>query len=489
MRSAMLSTLPTAAVLLAAFVAAQTPAMTPAPTPATTSFVPTLTAVSECHPHSTVLWCMAGTEEYQVVGPTKTEEFQAQYTDCHTHGSETFCVDEAGEDVQVLTEAAEAAPEPKPSSGGKKDCHFHAGVEHCVGGDEGSSAAASSGGKKDCHFHAGVEHCVGGDEESNCDATQRDYNIGLRVGLLFVILVTSAIGVFTPVLTRKFNLVGDNNIIFVVLKQFGTGIVISTAFIHLFTHADLMFGNSCLGELKYEGTTAAIFMAGLFLSFLIDYLGARFVQWRQGKQVGGNADVSTVRSNDKSSNTSTSAPADPESNHSHAHGSARALTPMEAKINVMNLEAGIIFHSILIGITLVVSGDSFFITLFIVILFHQMFEGIALGTCIAELPPAAAGTLQKLLMAGLFALITPLGMAIGIGVLNQFNGNDPSTIVAIGTLDALSAGILAWVGIVEMLARDWMSGNLLHAGPLRTSLAMFALICGLVLMSVLGKWA
>jgi zinc transporter 1/2/3 len=118
-----------------------------------------------------------------------------------------------------------------------------------------------------------------------------------------------------------------------------------------------------------------------------------------------------------------------------------------------------------------------------------MFEGIALGTCVAELPRAAASTLQKCIMAGIFALITPIGMAIGIGVLNQFNGNDPSTIVAIGTLDAMSAGILAWVGLVEMLARDWMHGKLLNAGLVRTVLAMFALVSGLVIMSVLGKWA
>jgi hypothetical protein len=34
-------------------------------------------------------WCMVGTEEYQISGPTATEEFQAQYTSCHTHGTET----------------------------------------------------------------------------------------------------------------------------------------------------------------------------------------------------------------------------------------------------------------------------------------------------------------------------------------------------------------------------------------------------------------
>lgn len=142
----------------------------------------------------------------------------------------------------------------------------------------------------------------------------------------------------------------------------------------------------------------------------------------------------------------------------------------------------------MIGLTLVVAGDSFFLTLFAVIVFHQMFEGIALGTCIAALP-ASNSLLQKLILATAFTLITPIGMGIGIGVLDQFNGNSPSTIVAIGTLDALSAGILAWVGVVEMLARDWMHGLLLHAGMVRMSVAMMALVSGMVIMSVLGKWA
>jgi zinc transporter 1/2/3 len=142
-----------------------------------------------------------------------------------------------------------------------------------------------------------------------------------------------------------------------------------------------------------------------------------------------------------------------------------------------------------IGLTLVVAGDSFFLTLFAVILFHQMFEGIALGTCIAGLPSTKASFLQKSLMATAFALITPIGMAIGIGVLNHFNGNDPSTLIAIGTLDALSAGILAWVGLVEMLARDWLHGPLLNAGMVKTGAAMVALLAGMILMSVLGKWA
>lgn len=251
-----------------------------------------------------------------------------------------------------------------------------------------------------------------------------------------------------------------------------------------------MFNNECLGELEYEGTTAAIFMAGLFLSFLVDFLGARFLLWRQSrKSISTNNETPSSEATQAESKSVTPdsraalTHKDDRGNHVHLHGNA------DEKLSVMVLEAGIIFHSLLIGLTLVVSGDSFFKTLFAVILFHQMFEGIALGTCIAALSPSKASFLSKMIMGIAFALITPIGMAIGIGVLDKFNGNDRSTLVAIGTLDALSAGILAWVGITEMLARDWLHGPLLNSSIVRTAVAMTAFIAGLILMSVLGKWA
>jgi len=107
-----------------------------------------------------------------------------------------------------------------------------------------------------------------------------------------------------------------------------------------------MFGNKCLGELKYEGTTAAIFMAGLSLSFIIDYLGARFVQWRQKKTVRSNAEVAISGADTKPDNGSTPSLIQTHAPDIHGHGPMREATPMEEKINVINLEAGIIFHSI-----------------------------------------------------------------------------------------------------------------------------------------------
>ncbi|KAL6852763.1 high-affinity Zn(2+) transporter zrt1 [Amphichorda felina] len=450
---------------------------------------------------------MGGSDEYHVqTTPTQTTDIPAQFTGCHSHDGKFFCVGPDGEDVAAVKESTSNGEE-------EHDHDAEHGDEH--GGedehDHGAEGEEVSGGKENCHFHAGVEHCVStGEEEqedssAKCDATPREYNVKLRVGLLFVILTTSAIGVFGPILIHRW-MPSKLNLVFVLLKQFGTGIIISTAFIHLYTHASLMFTNECIGTLDYEAVTSSIVMAGLFISFVVEYIGQRVVSAKLQREVSLTS-------------------------------KERAQTVLSSEVvNILVMELGILFHSLLIGLTLVVSGDSFFITLFVVILFHQVFEGIALGTRIATigtpehvvtivnhtetnngaspdadknvphgeegsstssetLLPTSLSMKQKLILASLFAFITPIGMAIGIGVLDHFNGNDKNTIIAIGTLDALSAGILIWVGVVEMWAGDWMTGSHGHKAELAdadwitVTLAGFGLVAGFVIMSLLGKWA
>lgn len=248
-------------------------------------------------------------------------------------------------------------------------------------------------------------------------------------------------------------------------------------------------------------------MAGAFIAFLIEYGGHRLASWRRHTLSARHLSSSTPPEE--------TAAQTPEAikGHSHSDSDAPGLAALSHHYNtepcssvnpndtmtVLVLEAGIIFHSILLGITLVVAGDSVFITLFIVILFHQMFEGLALGARIAALDPSSSSSSESSVSAWrktknwamplTFAVITPIGMAIGIGVLHEFNGNNPSTIIALGTLDALSAGILIWVGLVSMWAHDWLFGELKDAPLGRTAVAGVSLVCGLVLMGVLGKWA
>ena len=80
----------------------------------------------------------------------------------------------------------------------------------------------------------------------------------------------------------------------------------------------------------------------------------------------------------------------------HCHGPAREIatdySSPQAHFDVLILEAGIIFHSIMIGVSLGASGGDQWIPLFIAIVFHQLFEGLALGSRIGQLVwPAGKG--------------------------------------------------------------------------------------------------
>ncbi|KFY64248.1 hypothetical protein V496_03379 [Pseudogymnoascus sp. VKM F-4515 (FW-2607)] len=453
----------------------------PTSVPASTTAAAQTTAITDCHNHGTTQFCVKGNGDEVQVMATQTGDtpLPTAYNDCHPHGpSEMFCVGPDGSEVQVVAEGATAG-------------------ESEEGGE--TSGEVGGAGEENCHFHAGVEHCVGGSAETTCERKDRDYNIKLRIGLIFPMLFASALAVYAPLILKKMLRMNVSGIVFTVIKQFGTGVIISTGFVHLLTHADLMFGNECLGQLEYEATTTTIAMGGAFIAFLIEYFGHRLATWRRrtlsAQAIPASDSGGEAIKGGHSHSDSDSPPGLAALSHHHNTEPCSTVSPNDT-MSVLVLEAGIIFHSILLGITLVVAGDSVFITLYVVIIFHQMFEGLALGARIAGLDTdhgenavSAWRKTKNWAMPLTFALITPIGMAIGIGVLNQFNGNNPSTIIALGTLDALSAGILLWVGLVSMWAHDWLFGELKDAPVVKTVIALISLICGMVLMGVLGKWA
>ncbi|KAF2459183.1 ZIP zinc transporter-domain-containing protein [Lineolata rhizophorae] len=486
---------------------------------ATTTAAPSVTAISECHFHETTQFCMAGTSEFQVlIEATATGELPAEYTGCHNHEDEMFCFGPDGEEVEILPEGAEHDEEEEGEEHDheeeEEEGEEHDHEEEEEEGEEHDHEEEEANSGEDCHFHNGVEHCVGAssaETTTSCDSPpDRDYDIPLRIGLLFVMLITTALGVLAPILLtslpafRGAHPPASLRAATLLVRQFGTGVIVSTAFIHLYTHAQLSFSNPCLEGVEYESTASAILMAGLFLAFVVEWVGRRIVHEREERKIAraGGAGVGEGEGTSESAgkdgdDARNGVPLAASLGHHHYTGPGRTET-----LNVLVMEAGIIFHSILIGLTVVVTPNSAFATLYAAIIFHQFFEGLALGSRISTLPspsslpsppplnaPVPVSMLHKLFMALAFAVTTPVGMAIGLGVINSFNGNDPSTIVAIGTLDALSAGVLVWVGVVEMWAGDWIWGEMERAGVVKTAGAGTALIAGLALMSLIGKWA
>ena len=111
-------------------------------------------------------------------------------------------------------------------------------------------------------------------------------------------------------------------------------------------------------------------------------------------------------------------------------------------------------------------------------------------------------------MALAFSLITPIGISIGVGVHQSFNVNERATVLSIGVLDSVSAGILVYVGLVQLLAHDvrllllsliclmlmprfhqWLHGELAMAKGSQVTLALISLFLGLFGMTLIGNWA
>ena len=77
----------------------------------------------------------------------------------------------------------------------------------------------------------------------------------------------------------------------------------------------------------------------------------------------------------------------------------------------------------------------------------------------------------------------------GIAVRTSFNLSGTSTILSIGILDSISAGILLYAGIAQLLVGDWLAGEMRTASAGRVAVGGVSLFLGLFAMSVIGKWA
>ncbi|GAA5853026.1 hypothetical protein JCM8547_004776 [Rhodosporidiobolus lusitaniae] len=366
-------------------------------------------------------------------------------------------------------------------------CEYTEGVWVCEGSSSESSESGSSS-SGTCVVHGGHTH---GDCSDSCNGVDLgEYDMDLHIVALFVVLVSSLVGVLLPLFASSFMSKKLFANIFFAAKHFGTGIIISTAFVHLLYHSFIMFGNTCLGELVFEPAAAAISMAGVYVVFGVDFFVMRWLKNRANHR----SSVATLAEADGPTATSRSASLDKQAEAlGHSHGLVTNehtdFSSPQAHFDVMILEAGIIFHSIMIGVSLGASGGSQWTPLFIAIVFHQMFEGLALGSRIGQLIWPAGQWTRKWFMAMAFGLITPIGIGIGMGVHASYNPNSGAALLSIGILDSISAGILIYGGIVEMLYHDFMHGQLSSARLPRVGAAILIVLAGSLCMSVLGKWA
>jgi len=140
--------------------------------------------------------------------------------------------------------------------------------------------------------------------------------------------------------------------------------------------------------------------------------------------------------------------------------------------SIFILEFGVIFHSIFIGLTLAVSGAEFQ-TLYVVLVFHQSFEGLGLGARLAVVPFPKARWWTPYLMAIGYGIATPLAIAVGLGVRKSYPPGSQTTLIVNGIFDSISAGILLYTGLVELMAHEFLFSTTLRRGRRRNLFLAF----------------
>jgi zinc transporter 1/2/3 len=233
----------------------------------------------------------------------------------------------------------------------------------------------------------------------------------------------------------------------------------------------------------------AIILVSVVAMFLLDFAADRYVELKYGIShshspvvVADSARTQHIANIGKTTAT---------------HASDSSLDEVTAKADrsfkqqiaaFLILEFGIIFHSVIIGLNLGTAGEEFAV-LYPVIVFHQAFEGFGIGARMSAIPfPKSITWLQWVLCAS-YGLTTPLAIAIGIGLRTSYNGQSFEANVISGVLDSMSAGILIYTGLVELLARDFLFNPERTTDNGELTLMITSTIVGAAAMAVLGKWA
>lgn len=327
-----------------------------------------------------------------------------------------------------------------------------------------------------------------------------NYNMPLRIGSIFIILATSAVGVFAPIILYRVSPFKEGSVrdwILTAGKFFGTGVIIATAFIHMLPEALERFGSECLGEgwHSYHAFGGLFCMLASFALQIIELsalsnLDAIAKRNAAKRSTANNEELAAAKLGDVS-------PPDTLANHEHNHhgidkdGHVHSAGFLEndqslRSISTLILELGILMHSVIIGITLGTVDSSFFITLLVALVFHQFFEGIALGTRVNELE--CKSWTKPVIMGLLFVCITPIGVAIGIGIRSTMD--PPSSILAQAILDSLSAGILLYSAYISLMSIEINHNVGFRKASIGRKVFCFAcMYLGAAMMSIIGVWA
>ncbi|KAJ4914466.1 Zinc transporter 5 [Raphanus sativus] len=296
-----------------------------------------------------------------------------------------------------------------------------------------------------------------------------------KIAAIPSVLVAGVIGVLLPLLGNFFPSLKPETNFFFVTKAFAAGVILATGFMHVLPEG-------------YEKLTDPSILTLSVDSFATSYFHR--LHNKTSKKIGdGEEQIGGGGGGGGGGG-------DELGLHVHAHGHAHGIVGVDSgdsevqlhrtRVVAQVLEVGIIVHSVVIGISLGASqSPDTAKALFAALMFHQCFEGLGLGGCIAQ---GKFNCMSITIMSIFFSVTTPIGIAVGMGIASSYNESSQTALIVQGVLNAASAGILIYMSLVDFLAADFMHPKMQSNTGLRI-MAHISLLIGAGIMSLLAKWA
>jgi zinc transporter 1/2/3 len=306
----------------------------------------------------------------------------------------------------------------------------------------------------------------------------------LKIISTIVILLTSVLGISAPViLARYFHGKPMYDKAILLIKCFAAGVILSTSLVHVLPDAFAALGDCQVAsrhpwkDFPFAGLVTLI---GALLALFVDITASEHVAHGHG---GGNVVEMEYKpvSNTEGKKL--------EDGHGGAEGESEELIKMKQRLVSQVLEIGIIFHSVIIGVTMGMSQNKCTIRpLMTALAFHQIFEGMGLGGCIAQ-AGFSIGTIAYMCL--MFSITTPMGIVLGMMVYSWtgYDDSSPNALITEGLLGSLSSGILIYMGLVDLIALDFFHNKLMTSHSWLKKVSFIVLTLGSISMSILALWA
>lgn len=293
-----------------------------------------------------------------------------------------------------------------------------------------------------------------------------------------VLLIVSFAGVGFPFLAMHTNQSLLEATWFQLTRVLCTGLVVGVALLHVLADAE-----EYLKPVSDYPVADAAALGGIFLMVTIQELGMMCMKFLRGRASSKHTEDAPMEEG--------LLQADHSHGHSHSYPSMELrdidLTgkPFE-RLVVYMMEASIMVHSVLVGVALGVLQEGVAIlSLGAALLFHQFFEGLALGAVAVK---AGFGLQSSWHLFLTFSLSCPGGVVLGIHFANQYDPQNHRQAWALGMLNALAAGTLLHIGLVELLPEDFAHKNY-HGHKPHPLARLLALFMGGTIMAILAIWA